>query len=149
MDKRGRMAIAGSMGFVALIASSVVCHADALESSLIGAWATSAPDCARIFARRGGALAFRQPVDKFAQEMIIGPRQIILSSSTCRVQSVSHENGAITVNAGCNDSVSNTGPTMRIKVKSGGEIMYSPTGDPALDTTLIKCRFDPGAPTRD
>jgi len=28
---------------------------------------------------------------------------------------------------------------VQIRVTSGGEIVYSPTGDPALDTTLVKC----------
>jgi hypothetical protein len=149
MVKSGLMAIRGSMGFVALIAGSIVCRADALDSSLVGAWAISGPDCARVFQRRGGALAFRQPVDEFAQATIIGPQQIVLSSSTCRVQSVSHPNGAITVNADCNDSVSSTAKTMQIKVKSAGEIIFNSTGDPAFDATLIKCRFDPGAPSRD
>jgi hypothetical protein len=54
---------------------------------------------------------------------------------------VSHENGAIKVNAECSDSISYTAQTVQIKVKSGGEIVYSPTGDASLDTTLVKCRL--------
>ena len=48
-------------------------------------------------------------------------------------------NGVIKITADCNDSISYTTQTVEIKVKSTGEIVYSPTGDPALDTTLIKC----------
>jgi hypothetical protein len=128
MVKRRREAISRSMGFVALIVGSTVCSADT-------------PDCTRLFERRGGALAFRQPVDKFAQAAIIEPRQFILPSSVCQVQSVSHQKDAITVNAECNDSISYTPSTIQIKVKSAGEIVYSPNGDVSLDTTLIKCRL--------
>ena len=118
-----------------------ICIADALDSSLVGGWATSAPDCAKLFVRQGGALAYRKPVDKFAQAAIIEPQQIRAASGTCRVQSVSHQNGAIKVNAECKDSISFTAQTMQITVKSNSEIVYSPTGDPTLATTLIKCRL--------
>ena len=141
MGKRGWNAIGGSMGLVALIMGSAVCFADTLDSSLIGAWTASAPDCPKLFERRGGALVFRQPVDKFAQAAIIAPQQILLPSGPCHVQNVSHENGAIKVNAECSDSISYTTQTMQIKVKSGGEIVYSPTGETSLDTTFVKCRL--------
>lgn len=113
----------------------------ALDSSLTGAWTTSEPDCAKLFQRRGGALAYRQPVDKFAQAAILEPQQIVTPSSTCHIQSAVHQNGVIKVTADCRDSISFTTQTVEIKVKSGGEIVYSPTGDPALDTAMIKCRL--------
>jgi len=37
---------------------------------LVGAWASSEADCTRLFQRRGKALAFRRPVDQFAQAAI-------------------------------------------------------------------------------
>ena len=40
-------------------------------AQLVGAWAYSLEDCERIFERRGGGWAFRQPVDKFAQAAIV------------------------------------------------------------------------------
>jgi hypothetical protein len=43
------------------------------------------------------------------------------------------------VNAACNDSISFRQDSVWIKVQPSGEIVYSPTGDPALGTTLIKC----------
>ncbi len=138
--KRGQMALAGSMALAALIAGGGAGRADALDSRLTGAWAASAADCARLFEPRG-APAFRQPVDKFAQAAIIAPQQIVTPSSTCRVQKVSHQNGAIKVTANCSDSIGYSTDTAEIRFGSGGEIIYSPTGDPALGTTLIKCRL--------
>ena len=140
MVKRGGDAIGAAIGLFALIVGSGVCFADTLESGLIGAWTASAPDCPKFFERRGGALAYRQPVDKFAQAVIIAPNQLLLPSAACQVQGVSHENGAIKVNVECSDTISYTSATVQIQVKSGGEIVYSPTGDPALDTTLVRCR---------
>ena len=140
MNNRGRIAIAGSMGLAMLIAGGAG-HADTLDSSLSGAWTTTAADCSRLFERRGGAPSYRQPVDKFAQAAIIAPGEILSPASACHVQSVSHENGVIKITANCNDSISFTTQTVQIKVRSAGEIVYSPTGDPALDTTLIKCRL--------
>jgi hypothetical protein len=136
-----RAALAGSMGLVALIAGGAACHADALESRLMGAWAASAADCARLFEPRGGTPAFRQPVDKFAQAAIIAPQEIVTPSNTCRVQKVSHQGGAIKVTANCNDTIGYSTDTAEIRFGSGGEIIYSATGDPSLATTLIKCRL--------
>jgi hypothetical protein len=141
MVKRGWHAISGSIGLVALIVGSAVCFADTLDSSLVGAWTASAPDCPKLFERRGGGLVYRQPVDKFAQAAIIAPNQLSLPSGPCQVHGVSHENGAIKVTVECSDSISYTSQTVQIKVKSGGEIVYSPTGDTSLDTTLVKCRL--------
>ena len=140
MNNRGRIAIAGSMGLAMLIAGGAG-RADTLDSSLSGAWTTTAADCSRLFERRGGAPSYRQPVDKFAQAAIIAPGEILSPASACHVQSVSHENGVIKITANCNDSISFTTQTVQIKVRSAGEIVYSPTGDPALDTTLIRCRL--------
>jgi hypothetical protein len=138
-SRRGRRAIAGAIGLLALIGGGSVGPADSLDARLAGAWAPSAADCAKLFQRRGGALTFRQPIDKFAQAEIIGPQTILAPSSSCRVLSVSRESGASKVNTECNDSISFRQESVWIKVQPSGEIVYSPTGDPALGTTFIKC----------
>jgi hypothetical protein len=81
-----QMALAGTAAAVLLMAGLAVCRADPLDTSLIGALAASAADCARLFQPRGGAPAFRQPVDKFAQALTIRPQQIVTPSSTCRLR---------------------------------------------------------------
>ena len=139
MDKRSRSTIAGAAGLLTLFAGGSATLADSLDARLAGAWTTSQSDCPKLFVRRGGALAYRQPVDKFAQAAIIEPSVILLPASTCHVQRVSHANGVIKITADCNNSISYTTQALEIQVKSSGEIVYSPTGDPALDTTLIKC----------
>ena len=108
-------------------------------AQLVGAWASSAADCDRIFQRRGRALAYRQPVDKFAQAAIVEPQRIRLPSATCLVESASRDGGALRLNAECQDSVSYTSRTVYIKLRSDTEVFYSPTGDPVLATTLMKC----------
>ena len=45
-----QVALAGTAAAIALMAGLAVCRADPLNSSLIGAWAASAADCARLFA---------------------------------------------------------------------------------------------------
>ena len=65
--------------------------------------------------------------------------RLVVPDFSRRSWCVSHANGVIKITADCNDFISYTTETVEIKVKSSGEIVYSPTGDPALDTTLIKC----------
>jgi HlyD family secretion protein len=106
---------------------------------LIGAWASSEADCTRLFQRRGKALAFRQPVDKFAQAAIVESQRIRLPSAVCQVESASQEGGALKLSAECQDSISYTSRTVHVKLRSDTEIFYSPTGDPVLGTALMKC----------
>ena len=108
-------------------------------AQLIGAWASSEDDCARLFQRRGKALAFRQPVDQFALAAIVELQRIRLPSAVCQVESASHQGGALKLDAECQDTVSYTSRTVHVKLRSDTEMFYSPTGDPVLSTTLMKC----------
>jgi hypothetical protein len=108
-------------------------------AQLTGAWASSADDCARLFQRRGKALGYRQPIDRFARAAIVDSQRIRLPSSTCRVERASPEGGALKLSADCQDSISYTSRTVDIKLKSNSEIVYSPNGDPDLDSTMVKC----------
>jgi hypothetical protein len=109
-------------------------------AQLVGTWAYSPADCDRLFQRRGGGWAFRQPVDKFAQAAIVeSPKRIVLPSAICRIDGASGAQGALKVNAECQDSISYTPRSVMIALRSATELIYSASGDPALATTLKKC----------
>ena len=108
-------------------------------AQLVGAWAPSTEDCDRLFQRRGKALAYRQPVDRFAQAAIVELQRIRLPSAVCRLETAARESGALRLSADCQDSISYTSRTVYIKLRSDTELSYSATGDPVLATTLKKC----------
>ena len=109
-------------------------------AQLVGTWAYSAADCERLFQRRGGGWAYREPVDKFAQAAIVeSPKKILLPSATCRIDGASGADGVLKVSADCEDSISYTPRSVMIALRSPTELVYSATGDPALATTLKKC----------
>ena len=141
MCGRSRNTILGPISVLALIAGGTVCFADAIDSRLVGAWAPSVSECARLFQRRGGVLSYRQPVDKFAQGAIIEPQYILGPASTCRVRDVARARDDFSVSVECDDSISFSSQTVHIKMNSGTEIVYSPSIDQTLNTTLIKCRL--------
>jgi len=141
MCGRSRNTILGPISVLALIAGGTVCFADAIDSRLVGAWAPSPSDCARLFQRRGGVLSYRQPVDKFAQGAIIEPQHILGPASTCRLRNVARARDDFSVSVECDDSISFSSQTVHIKMNSGTEIVYSPSIDQTLNTTLIKCRL--------
>ena len=78
-------------------------------------------------------------MDKFAEAVIVGSQRIRLPSAVCQVESASQEGGASRLNAECQDSISYTSLTVHRPRQSDSELFYSPTGDPVLATTLIKC----------
>jgi hypothetical protein len=141
MCRPSRNTILGPISVLALIAGGTVCFANAIDSRLVGAWASSPSDCARLFQRRGGVLSYRQPVDKFAQGAIVAPQHILGPASTCRVRDVARARDDFSVSVECDDSISFSSQTMHIKMNSGTEIVYSPSIDQTLNTTLIKCRL--------
>src|ERR1700733_8774892 len=109
-------------------------------AQLVGTWAYSAADCERLFERRGGGWAYRQPVDKFAQAAIVeSPKRIVLPSAICQIDGASQAEGALKVSAECQDSISYTPRSVMIALRSATELIYSASGDPALATTLKKC----------
>jgi hypothetical protein len=109
-------------------------------AQLVGTWAYSPEDCGRLFQRRGGGWAYRQPVDKFAQAAIVeSQKRILLPSATCRIDGASVAEGALKVSADCEDSISYTSRSVMIALRSATELTYSASGDPALATTLKKC----------
>jgi HlyD family secretion protein len=113
--------------------------APASLAQLAGAWASSAADCDTLFQRRGKALAYRQPVDQFAQAAIVESQRIRLPSATCRLERGSVVNGALKVSGECQDTISYTSRTVYLKLRSNNQLAYSPTGDVALETSLTKC----------
>lgn len=139
MRMSGRAMIGGAIGVLGLVGGGSGSFASSLEPRLFGAWTTTQADCKRLFVRSGGGLSYRLPVDKFAQAAIIGPGQIRLPASTCQVQQATHEKEFLKLNLLCHDSVSYTNQNVTIKVNSGSEIVYDPTGDPTLNTTFVKC----------
>ena len=108
-------------------------------AQLAGAWTRSAADCNKLFQRRGSAVAYRQPVDQFAQAAIIESQRIRLPTSICRLERASHEGGALNVSGECQDSISYTSQTAYVKLRSKNEIVFNPNGDPALDTSMTRC----------
>ena len=109
-------------------------------AQLVGTWAYSAEDCERLFQRRGGGWAYRQPVDKFAQAAIVeSTKKILLPSATCRIEGASEAEVGLKVSADCADSISYTSRSVIIALRSATELIYSASGDPALATTLKKC----------
>lgn len=115
--------------------------ADAIDPRLIGAWTASAPDCQKFFARRDGELTYRQPVDQFAQAIIVEPGQIRSPTGVCRIVSVAHDKNGTAVSLDCHDAISFQSETVHFKIRSAAEIVYGSTGDPSLDTTYQKCRL--------
>jgi hypothetical protein len=93
-------------------------------AQLVRAWAYSAEDCERLFQRRGGGWAYRQPVDQFAQAAIVeSPKRILLPSATCRVERASEAEGALKVSAECADSISYTSRSVMIGLRSATELV--------------------------
>ena len=108
-------------------------------AQLVGTWAYSAADCERLFQRRGGRWACREPVDKFAQAAIVeSQKRILLPSAICRIDGASEAEGALKVSADCEDSISYTSRSVVIALRSATELIYSASGDSALATTLKK-----------
>ena len=136
-----RMTVAAAFGFAAFVAGETAGSAAGLDRGLLGAWTASPQDCSKLFTRRGGAIVYRQPVDKFAQAAIIEPGRIVTPSSVCRVQGAASAKGETKVNADCQDSISFTHTTAYIKINPDGQMIYSPTGDPELATTMTRCRL--------
>jgi len=87
-------------------------------AQLTGAWAYSPADCDKLLQRRGRALAYRRPVDKFEQAAIVKAQRIRLPSATCRIDRASKDSGALKASGDCQDSISHTSRTVYIRYQT-------------------------------
>jgi hypothetical protein len=124
-----------------LIASLFPCLGEWLDHRLIGAWVTSASDCAEVFEKRGGRVNFRQPVDQFKSAVLIGPRVIDASGGRCRIERESHAANVTTLSLECINTVGYGRRTSRITVLSDIKIQYEASVDSPRDVTYEKCPF--------
>ena len=117
------------------------CFADSLDHRLIGAWLTSASDCAKVFEKRGGRINLRQPIDQFATAFIIGPSEIVASGGRCRIGKVSNAANVTTLSLDCNNTVGYAQQTSRITILGDAKIQYDASGESLLGVNYEKCPF--------
>ena len=140
METIRRTAILGALSILMCASAGPAAHSGTIDAALVGAWTPSIADCSRLFTRTGRGIAFKQPVDKFAQAAIIRPAEVEGPSSVCSVSKVTRANSTISASAECRDTVGYLPETITIKVKSAREIVYSASeGVEALNVTYLKC----------
>jgi hypothetical protein len=74
-------------------------HADALD--LNGAWATSADQCDKVFARQGGKLGFTEMSDVYGGGFIIDGDQIVGKFARCRIKAKKESGPNVNLIAAC------------------------------------------------
>jgi hypothetical protein len=139
MEALMRTAVLAALPLLMIAAGGGVAHSENINPSLVGAWTPSTADCSRLFQRTGHGLSFKQPVDKFAQAVIIRPGELEGPSSVCRVLKVTHTRDTITAATECRDTVGYLSLDITIKVQSARQIVYSANGAEALNFTYLKC----------
>jgi hypothetical protein len=139
MGTLGRTVILGVLPVLVFAASGAAAHSATINPALVGAWAPSIADCPRLFERTSRGLSFKQPVDQFAQAVIIRPGEIEGPSSVCRVLTVTRARDTISAATECRDAIGYLSLTITIKVQSARQIIYSATGGEALNLTYLKC----------
>jgi hypothetical protein len=134
-----RTVVLAAFPLLMIAAGAGVAHSATIDPALAGAWTPSAADCSRLFQRTGHGLSFKQPVDKFAQAVIIRPGEFEGPSSVCRVLKVTRAQGTITAATECRDTVGYLSLDITVKVQSPRQIIYSANGVDALNATYLKC----------
>ena len=134
-----RTVVLAAFPLLMIAAGAGVAHSATIDPALVGAWTPSTADCSRLFQRTGRGLSFKQPVDKFAQAVIIRPGELEGPSSVCRVLKVTRAQGTITAATECRDTVGYLSLDITIKVQSPRQIIYSANGAEALNATYLKC----------
>jgi hypothetical protein len=122
METLRRTAILGALPILMSAARGGAALSAIINPALVGAWTPSIAECSRLFERTSRGLSFKQPVDKFAQAVIIRPGEVEGSSSVCRVlkvtrakDTISAAKNAETLSATClSTSPSRSNPHVRL-----------------------------------
>lgn len=98
----------------AYVAAFVLCFhqtispAAAIEPALNGAWAQDRAECQELFSRSGKTIAFRTPVNAFAQAFIIQERRLTTPQASCRIKGVKKSGDRRTLALSCTTSVASS-----------------------------------------
>ncbi len=139
METLARTVILGALPVLMFAASGAMAHSATINPALVGAWAPSIAECPRLFERTSRGLTFKQPVDQFAQAVIIRPGEVESPSSVCRVLKVTRAKDIISAAAECRDAISYSSVDITIKVESARQIIYSAAAGEALNVAYLKC----------
>jgi len=139
METSRRIGLLAAFPILILAASAGTALSATIDPALLGAWTPSTAECSRLFERTGRGLSFKQPVDKFAQAVIIRPGEVEGPSSVCRVLKVTRAKGVISAATECRDTVGYLPLDITIKVQSARAIVYNADGCEALNVTYLKC----------
>lgn len=139
MAKKPILTLTASLATIGVLGTLSAGSALALDKRLVGAWAQSKSDCSGTFERRGGTLAFRQPIDVFRSAFIIGEGGISAASGHCKILSATQKGDTTILKLSCSNSVGYVEQTQSIKVLDAGKISRGFAGNDALDLNYEKC----------
>jgi hypothetical protein len=139
MEMLRRTVIPGALLILISAGSGGTARSATTNPARVGAWTPSIAECSRLFERTSHGLSFKQPVDKFAQAVIIRPGEVEGPSSVCRVLKVTSAKDTISATTECSDTVGYMSLDITIKVQSSRQIVYSAADGEALNVTYLKC----------
>jgi hypothetical protein len=95
----GSLKLAASITLLLGALVTMAGRADAVD--LNGAWATSADQCDKVFARQGGRLGFTEMSDVYGGGFIIDDDQIIGKFARCRIKARKDDGSNVNMIAAC------------------------------------------------
>jgi hypothetical protein len=122
---------------VSLAAFAISGSAYALDLS--GAWATSADQCGKVFARQDGKLAFSENSDVYGGGFIIDNDQIIGKFARCKIKARKNDGAMINLVAACASDIMLSSVQFSLKELDANSIVRMFPGMEEMSITYHRC----------
>lgn len=126
-----------SVAAICAIGLSVCTTASAFD--LIGAWATDASSCQKIFTKKGGATVFKDKSDVYGSGFIVAGNQIRGRFVNCRITSQKESGSVINILAACATDIMLSNVQLSLKVTDDNTIIRHFPGMDQLEIQYSRC----------
>jgi hypothetical protein len=116
-----------------------VASSGAQEVDLSGAWANQESACAKVFVKRGNAIAFSQDAELYGSGFVVEADRVRGPVASCRIRVRKQDGAVLHLMTTCADDVALESVQFSLKIEDKNRIVRIFPGIPELDRTYYRC----------
>ncbi len=108
---------------------------------LVGAWATDAELCNRIFTKKGNEIAFAEMSDLYGSGFVIEGNRIIGKAAKCTIESRKQDGDGLELTSACASSIMTENMKFSLKIIDDNTITRTIDDVPGMSLKYSRCKI--------
>jgi hypothetical protein len=136
------MFVSRTTGIYAVLSCSwLLLTSQAQAFDLTGAWATSADQCDKVFAKKGNKISFAQYSEEFGGGFVADGNEVRSKTGRCTIRSRKETGDLIDFQAACSSEIMATSVNVRLKILDTNSVsrVFTDPDFAGMDLTFHRC----------